>query len=119
MLKEGTVMPMPDIRDKMPRSKDARSSTSKESSMILDRTSLSSTTSQLTSLPSLPSSTSPLSRKFPLTFREENRTPITPHKLPFSARPTTTRVVLVKSQATAPAFILSTMLTSRQFVNHH
>ncbi|KAG4924434.1 hypothetical protein JHK87_049974 [Glycine soja] len=65
--------------------------------------SLSSTTSQLTSLPSLPSSTSPLSRKFPLTFREKNRTPFTPHKLPFSARPTTTRVVLVKSQATAPA----------------
>ncbi|KAG4921322.1 hypothetical protein AAZX31_18G127600 [Glycine max] len=65
--------------------------------------SLSSTTSQLTSLPSLPSSSSPLSRKFPLTFREKNRTPITPHKLPFSARPTTTRVVLVKSQATAPA----------------
>ncbi|RZB99301.1 NADPH-dependent alkenal/one oxidoreductase, chloroplastic-like [Glycine soja] len=67
--------------------------------------SLSSTASHITSLASVSSSTSPLSRKFSLTFREKNRTPIVPpHKLPFfSARPAPTRVVLVKSQATAPA----------------
>ncbi|KAJ1423045.1 Quinone oxidoreductase/zeta-crystallin, conserved site [Sesbania bispinosa] len=61
---------------------------------------LSSTTSHLTTiLPSLPS-TSPLSRRFSFTFRE-NRNPIlSPHRHSFSTRPTR---VLVKSQTTAPA----------------